>query len=60
MGIKMSNDRKTFDAGRDARTGQFVPVEETKRRPDTTVRERVPKPGYGDTGSGSGGGKKKK
>jgi hypothetical protein len=38
--------------GRDARTGQSIPVEETRRRPDTTVRERVPLPGHGDTGKG--------
>ena len=41
--------RKTFDVGRDAKTGQFIPVKEAKRRPSTTVVERVPKPGYGDT-----------
>lgn len=31
--------------GRDARTGQFIPVEEARRRPSTTVVERVPLPG---------------
>jgi hypothetical protein len=36
--------------GRDSRTGQFVPVKETERRPDTTQRERIPLPGHGDTG----------
>jgi hypothetical protein len=45
----MANERKTFDIGRDAKSGQFIPVEEADRRPNTTVVERVPKPGYGDT-----------
>jgi len=36
--------------GRDSRSGRFIPVEETKWRPDTTQRERIPLPGYGDTG----------
>lgn len=33
--------------GRDATTGQFIPVEEARRRPSTTVVERVPLPGKG-------------
>lgn len=41
---------KTTLRGRDASTGQFIPVEEARQRPATTVVERVPKPGYGDTG----------
>ena len=41
--------RKTFDVGRDSKSGQFIPVKEAKRRPSTTVVERVPKSGYGDT-----------
>jgi hypothetical protein len=45
----MANERKTFDVGRDSETGQFIPVEEAERRPNTTTVERVPKPGYGDT-----------
>ena len=44
-----SNERKTFDIGRDSRDGRFVPVKEAERRPNTTTVERVPKPGYGDT-----------
>ena len=44
-------DRKTFDLGRDSKTGEFIPVKETERRPNTTTVERVPKPGYGDTKS---------
>lgn len=46
--------KKTHEVGRDARSGQFIPVEEAKRRPSTTVVERVPNPGYGDTGKKSG------
>jgi hypothetical protein len=30
--------------GRDAKTGQFIPVSEARRRPSTTVVERIPKP----------------
>jgi hypothetical protein len=30
--------------GRDARTGRFIPVEEAKRRPTTTVVERIKRP----------------
>lgn len=37
--------------GRDARTGQFLTVEEARRRPETTTVERVPKPGFGATTS---------
>ena len=36
-------------AGRDSINGQFVPVKETLQRPQTTVRERLPLPGFGDT-----------
>jgi len=36
--------------GRDATDGRFIPVKETYERPDTTVRERIPLPGHGDTG----------
>jgi hypothetical protein len=28
-----------YQRGRDAKTGQFIPVEEAKRRPSTTVVE---------------------
>jgi len=43
----MSKQRESRVAGRDTRTGYFVPVEETRRRPATTVREHVPLPGHG-------------
>jgi hypothetical protein len=45
--------------GRDARTGEFIPISETKRRPATTVREIIPLPGHGDSGRGKGGKKGK-
>jgi hypothetical protein len=36
--------------GRDNRTGEFVPLKETERRPGSTTREIIPLPGHGDTG----------
>jgi hypothetical protein len=33
--------------GRDAKSGQFIPVEVARNRPSTTVVERVPLPGKG-------------
>ena len=48
---------KTHKVGRDSRTGEFIPVKEADRRPSTTTVERVPDPGYGDTGSGKKKGK---
>ncbi len=39
--------RETSLKGRDARTGQFIPVPDARRRPGTTVVERVPLPGKG-------------
>ncbi len=47
--VMIMADRKTFDVGRDSKTGHFIPVKEAERRPSTTTVERVPKPGYGDT-----------
>ncbi len=41
--------RKTFDIGRDAKTGRLIPVSEAKARPTTTTVERMPKAGNGDT-----------
>lgn len=46
----MSKGAKTFPLGRDSKNGQFIPVREAERRPNTTTVERVPKPGHGDTG----------
>ena len=45
----MPKRRKTFDVGRDAKSGQFIPVKEAEAKPNTTTVERVPKAGYGDT-----------
>jgi hypothetical protein len=33
--------------GRDAKSGEFIPVKEARQRPNTTVVERVPLPGKG-------------
>lgn len=38
---------KASPRGRDARTGEFVPIPDAKRRPGSTTIEQVPKPGYG-------------
>lgn len=40
---------KTFNLGRNAKTGKFVPVKKARQNPNTNVVERVPKAGYGDT-----------
>ncbi|KKU49910.1 MAG: hypothetical protein UY47_C0002G0019 [Parcubacteria group bacterium GW2011_GWB1_49_7] len=42
-------ESKAFKLGRDARTGEFVPVEKARNNPDRCVVELVPKAGYGDT-----------
>lgn len=34
--------RKTVLRGRDAKSGEFIPVKDARDRPDTTVVERVP------------------
>lgn len=45
----MGKSRKTFDVGRDSKSGQFITVRQAVNRPNTTTVERVPKRGYGDT-----------
>jgi len=40
---------QSFKLGRDARTGEFVPVEKARNNPDRFVVEHVPKRGFGDT-----------
>ena len=45
-----SKERQSRLGGRDNRTGHFVPLKETEQRPASTTRERIPLPGYGDTG----------
>jgi hypothetical protein len=42
-----SKPPETTQRGRDAGTGQFIPVAEARRRPATTEVERVPLPGKG-------------
>jgi hypothetical protein len=32
---------KTFEIGRDAITGRFIPINEAKKRPKTTVIEKI-------------------
>lgn len=32
---------KTISIGRDAKNGQFIPIKEAKRRPATTVIEKI-------------------
>jgi hypothetical protein len=49
-GAVMAKQRQSRVGGRDNRTGEFVPLRETERRPNTTTREHIPLPGYGDTG----------
>lgn len=38
---------KSFKLGRDAKTGEFVPVEKARSKPDKYVVEHVPKKGHG-------------
>ena len=42
MGTKKGTERKI---GRDAKTGRFIPVEEARRKPSTTVVETIRKKG---------------
>ncbi len=35
---------RTFKVGRDARTGEFIPVKEAQRRPSTTEVETIKVP----------------
>jgi len=45
-----SKERESRLGGRDAKTGYFIPIEEARKNPDTSVVERIPLPGHGDTG----------
>ena len=45
----MSKETRTVIRERDAGNGRFVKDGTHERRPNQTVRERVPKPGFGDT-----------
>jgi len=42
MGAKKETEQKI---GRDAKTGRFIPVEEAKRKPSTTVVETIRRKG---------------
>ncbi len=39
----MSNKTKGFKIGRDAKTGEFIPVEKARQRPSTAVVEVIKK-----------------
>jgi len=41
----MGKERESTLKGRDARTGQFIPVDKARRDPDHTTVERVSLPG---------------
>lgn len=43
----MAKSSKTKLVGRDAGTGQFISVSDAKKRPTTTVVERIPLPKKG-------------
>lgn len=45
----MPTNSKTFPIGRKAGNGQFTSVDYAKDHPKTTVVERMPKPGHGDS-----------
>ena len=42
-------ESKTFLVGRDAETGKLMSVEDARKHPNTSVVERMPKAGRGDT-----------
>ena len=44
----MAEKSKSSLRGRDASTGQFIPVEKARQDPKHTTVERIPKPGKGD------------
>lgn len=48
----MAKERQSRLAGRDNKTGEFVKLKETERRPGSTTREHLPLPGYGDVKPG--------
>jgi hypothetical protein len=55
MGKKRGS--KSHTGARSAITGQFVPIQYAKKHPKTTVIERIPNPGHGDTDKVKGGNK---
>lgn len=48
-GPNMATERKTFDIGRNAKSGQFTTVKEAERKSASHIVERMPKKGYGDS-----------
>jgi hypothetical protein len=47
LGGKRMSDKKRkneFKVGRDAKTGEFIRVEDAKRRPSTTIVQTIKKP----------------
>ena len=45
----MARKSKTFEVGRDAKTGEFVKADKAREKPERYIVERVPKRGHGDT-----------
>jgi hypothetical protein len=45
----MAKESKSFLIGRSAVTGRLMPVSQARARPQTSVVERMPKPGNGDS-----------
>lgn len=43
----MAKKPQTRTVGRDARTGQFIPVSTARTRPSTTIVQRIPVPKKG-------------
>ena len=47
----MGKDRQSRIAYRDPKSGEFISEDQAERRnPDNVTKERLPLPGYGDTG----------
>lgn len=43
----MSKQPKARIGARNSRDGQFIPLSEANRRPETTQKEHIPLPGHG-------------
>lgn len=46
----MGKQRQARLGARDSKNGQWITKAEADRRPDTTQKEHIPLPGFGDTG----------
>jgi hypothetical protein len=42
--IMAKKDEVEFKVGRDAKSGEFIPVKEAERRPNTTIVETIRRP----------------